>query len=204
MGNNGLPGGCSAPGWSSCSKNVKIGVKIDNPELPEKIKFTTKHTALPKSGKGKPILFKEELLVDPQFTIIAASEDNEVIKELATAIKNHTPKFAPFLGAAFCLARLEFVAEGSSSKIVPVSETFTTKYAVSFMPDSFRPHIGAKAIVEGHNLYQVDGDRLVPKYNSLVMPVNGVIEVDRFSPPGPLSGDFIKLSSDDEEIVNVF
>ncbi|MEM4115078.1 MAG: CRISPR-associated protein Cas5 [Saccharolobus sp.] len=90
-------------------KEIKIGIDIE--QIPQKTIYYTNHVSF-KKVKHKP--FKVELLVKPKYKIYLYSE-TDVAREIVKAIPNKGNEydipekpsyFTPFLGNAYCLARL--------------------------------------------------------------------------------------------------
>jgi len=82
---------------------TKIGIKVKNE--PDKISFFTNHRSL-KEPKIKPV--KSEVLWNPKYTIYV--QTNETLYErLKSALENNEFKYSPFLGHAYCPARISNV-----------------------------------------------------------------------------------------------
>jgi len=86
--------------YLSLLRHSAIGINVRS--TPQKVTFFTNHRSL-KEGKTKP--FKTELLVLPKYTIFVSSEDR-IAQKLLAALENHSFKYCPTLGHAYCLARI--------------------------------------------------------------------------------------------------
>ena len=131
-------------------KNTKIGIQFKS-ENPKKVTFFTNHRSLEKP-KTKP--FKTELLENPQYIIYVITDD-ENHKKLSNAIKNNKFMFSPYLGHAYCQAKIsdfkeigaeEINPEGEKTQCVVLdeSETYNSDFKLSLRP------IKGSVIIERH------------------------------------------------------
>jgi CRISPR-associated protein Cas5h len=82
-------------------KSVKIGIRVLNKDI-SKINVFTNNISLKNAG-GKP--FKKELLVNPNYEIFILAK-SEIVDNIRNHISKSEYKYMPFLGNAYCLAKL--------------------------------------------------------------------------------------------------
>lgn len=82
-------------------QKTNIGIQLCN--NPKKITLYTNHVSI-KESKTKP--FKTELLESPEY-VIYVQTSNEIMANLVKAISEKQFVFSPYLGHAYCPARLE-------------------------------------------------------------------------------------------------
>lgn len=79
---------------------IKIGIQLCN--NPNKITFFTNHRSL-KQPKTKPV--KKEILESPKYIFYVKSTD-DILDSIISCIKNHNYEFSPYLGHAYCIAKI--------------------------------------------------------------------------------------------------
>lgn len=120
-------------------KKTQIGLELESD--PRKISFFTNHRSL-KEPKTKP--FKTEVLVSPSYRIYVKTDDS-TRDVLYTALKENDFKYPPYLGHAYCPARVsdtklqEITAFTgykfeTSSVILDESGTYNTRFSVTAEP----------------------------------------------------------------------
>lgn len=82
-------------------RKIQVGVQLLSE--PKKITYYTNHRSL-KQSKTKP--FKKEVLQHPNYRIFLASEQKELIEDIFYRITNNNFEFMPYLGHAYCPARI--------------------------------------------------------------------------------------------------
>lgn len=98
---------------------IKVGIKLCN--NPKKIIYFTNHRSL-KSPKTKPV--KKEILENPKYTIYLQAEDN-ILDKITAAIKNNKYEFTPYLGHAYCIARISNLQQYVGKLLANVSNRIT-------------------------------------------------------------------------------
>ncbi len=81
-------------------KNVNIGLQFESE--PKKTTFFTNHRSL-KEAKTKP--FKTELVINPTYMIYVDTND-EIRKKISETVTKNEFAYMPYLGHAYCLARI--------------------------------------------------------------------------------------------------
>lgn len=99
---------------------ISIGLQVQN--NPRKITYFTNHRSL-KEPKTKPV--KKELLENPQYMVYVQSSDNKILDRIYDVIKGKKYHFSPYLGHAYCHAKLEnpLFCEGEKVKEITGEET---------------------------------------------------------------------------------
>ncbi len=82
-------------------KNIKIGIKVLNNDILKTTLFTNNVSL--KENKTKP--FKKELLTNPKYNIFIFGE-KEILNNIYKKISNSEFKYTPFLGNAYCIAKI--------------------------------------------------------------------------------------------------
>lgn len=128
------------PAYLGLYKKTFIGIELLSD--PKKTLFFTNHRSL-KESKTKP--FKTEVLVSPSYRFYIRS-DEEVQKRLFAALKDNDFKYAPYLGHAYCPARISNAAAQqmdslaglkkfvTSSVLLDESESYNAKFSVKAEP----------------------------------------------------------------------
>lgn len=132
---------------------VRIGLEVQN--NPRKITYFTNHRSL-KEDKTKPV--KKEVLEHPKYVVYVKSTE-DVMARLDNAIRTGKYHFTPYLGHAYCLAkiteptfhdakRMEMIT-GEETCCVVLDETET--YNENFVIDmSVKRDDGGIIIIERH------------------------------------------------------
>ena len=94
---------------------LKIGICLEN--NPRKITYFTNHRSL-KASKTKPV--KKEILVEPKYTIFVASSD-EMLDQISDVIKHNRYQFSPYLGHAYCPAKITDLQEHEGKQVERLS-----------------------------------------------------------------------------------
>ena len=90
---------------------VRIGIRLDN--NPRKIIYFTNHRSL-KAPKTKPV--KKEILESPKYTIYVVAPD-DILDKIHNTIKNNSYVFSPYLGHAYCPAKISDLQMYDGSKV---------------------------------------------------------------------------------------
>ena len=79
---------------------IRVGLKLCN--NPKKITYFTNHRSL-KQPKTKPV--KKEILENPEYVFYVQAPD-DILDALVSCIKNNNYTFSPYLGHAYCIAKI--------------------------------------------------------------------------------------------------
>ena len=124
---------------------IKVGLKVEN--IPKKIVYFTNHRSFKKPKKYiKPV--KKEILKNPEYKIYVCA-DEEIVIKLEKIIKTHTYKFSPYLGHAYCMAKINdksvkfydvekienVLDEKTDCVVLDESETYKENFKLSLNPD---------------------------------------------------------------------
>lgn len=122
--------------------NILVGLKLEN--NPRKIMYFTNHRSL-KKAITKPV--KKEILESPRYRIYVKSTD-DIIDRLKDTITNNTYVFSPYLGHAYCPAKIIDLKEHDAKKIDQASgkitdcvildeaENYNTNFKIFVRPES--------------------------------------------------------------------
>lgn len=133
-------------------KNVKIGLRFESE--PKKTVFFTNHRSL-KEAKTKP--FKTELVENPVYTIFVDVE-NEIYEKISNALVKNEFVYPPYLGHAYCLAKISNFKQIPVKKIEDVQGCETQSVILDESKEyeqitDFKPEVSTgtiNAIVERH------------------------------------------------------
>lgn len=169
-------------------KKTKIGMELESD--PRKISFFTNHRSL-KEPKTKP--FKTEVLVSPSYRIYVKTDDS-IMDTLYAALKENDFKYPPYLGHAYCPARISdakmqeiAVFDGrkfeTSSIILDESETYNTRFSVTAEPVNDNSRI----IIERHLHHFFENEKLERRVLRHWIPARGSAYEVRISEKPKLS-----------------
>ena len=103
---------------------IRIGIKLVN--NPRKIIYYTNHRSLKppvkKSSKTKPV--KKEILQSPEYIIYVKASD-DILTELQKVIKSKQFCFSPYLGHAYCPAKISNLRLHNAIKITDIQSMYT-------------------------------------------------------------------------------
>lgn len=140
-----------SPDYIELFKKTLIGLELESD--PRKISFFTNHRSL-KEPKTKP--FKTEVLTLPSYRFYVKTDD-ATRDALYTALKDNDFKYTPYLGHAYCPARISdmkiqemsvFVGYKfeTSSVVLDESETYNMGFTVKAQPVDY----DSRMIIERH------------------------------------------------------
>lgn len=155
-------------------KKTEIGLELESD--PRKISFFTNHRSL-KEPKTKP--FKTEVLVSPSYRIYVKTDDS-LSDALYAALKENDFKYPPYLGHAYCPARisdmkLQEIAAftghkfETSSVILDESETYNTRFSVTAEP----LNDDSRIIIERHLHHFFENEQLERRVLRHWIPARG-------------------------------
>ena len=98
---------------------IKVGIKLCN--NPKKIIYFTNYRSL-KAPKTKPV--KKEILENPEYVIYLQAED-AILEKVEAAIKNNKYEFTPYLGHAYCIARISNLQKYVGKLLTNISDSVT-------------------------------------------------------------------------------
>ena len=139
---------------------IKIGIKLCN--NPKKIIYFTNHRSL-KSPKTKPV--KKEILESPKYVIYVQAED-DILDKITTAIENNRYEFTPYLGHAYCIARISNLEEYVGKLMTNVSNHETNCVVLDESESNnntrfdikIKPQVNSKIIIERHLHHYFEND----------------------------------------------
>jgi len=119
---------------------TRIGIELLSE--PSKFTFFTNHRSL-KEDKTKP--YKTEVLMSPSYTAYVSIEDEQTSRSFLDALENNSFVYPPYLGHAYCPARISDVVSHSgeyfdglsyltSSVILDESETYNNSFKMEIEP----------------------------------------------------------------------
>ena len=182
---------------------AKIGIKVKSE--PDKISFFTNHRSL-KEPKMKPV--KSEVLLKPKYTIyIQTNEDN--YEKLKQALSNNEFKYSPFLGHAYCPARISGANTHTAKEVslrnitvgtVVLDESIETFGRTSSLKNLELEKGNVRLIVERHLHNFVKGNELKKTVLRHWIPLQDGKIVFDYEPKLKIT-NFLELSSKPEEII---
>ncbi len=154
-------------------KKTNIGIQLCN--YPKKIILYTNHVSMKKSIT-KPV--KSELLESPQYVIYVQTSD-EINEDLTERIRKNKFVFSPYLGHAYCPAKINFLNHNQAEKIDPINmKTNCVILDESDMGENNASiRVGdsgenPKIIIERHLHHFFDEDKFVRRVLKHWIPVN--------------------------------
>jgi CRISPR-associated protein Cas5h len=185
----------------------KINVGIELCSEPKKITYYTNHRSL-KESKTKP--FKKEILQFPRYRIYLNSNSENLINEIYDRIKSNKYEYYPYLGHAYCPARLRnpimyYKSEECSGEFDEETEieTPTTildeseNYSNDFEVLKVDPIVEDSSImVERHLHHFYHDDRFQKRVLKFWIPVNSAYSF--VITKKPVLSKYIKLENDSE------
>jgi len=186
---------------------TRIGIRFNS--TPRKITFFTNHRSLKKIGV-KP--FKMELLCKPNYTFFVETGD-DFAKRLWDALKNRRYTYTPYLGHAYCLARISEPHLTNAKEVDPEkkvvstvvldekSETFATEPAVSLHPDADN----SRLVIERHLYHYVEKGEIKRIVLRHLIPIEGSkFEINKIQKERRFT-KFVKIEGmSDEEAICLF
>lgn len=157
-------------------KITKIGIRVNSNS--RKISFFTNHRSLKKPGV-KP--FKTELLLEPKYTFFIQTSDEDLEKKIYNAIKTKNYYYSPFLGHAYCLARISNLKIESADKIEPKDKLISTivldetnenetnsEFELQLVPVEEKYNL----IIERHLYHYIDNEKLERRVFRYWIPIS--------------------------------
>ena len=154
--------------------------------IPKKTVFFTNHRSL-KEPKTKP--FKTELVELPKYTVYVETSDY-YFEELTNSIQDNNFRYTPYLGHAYCPAKINNLCvydsadiiddpEGklTSSIILDESETYKMDFPLRLNPVD----IDSKIIIERHLHHFLVKNSLEARVLKHWIPVNSTFMIERLS-----------------------
>lgn len=120
-------------------RKTQIGIELLSE--PNKFTFFTNHRSL-KEDKTKP--YKTEVLVSPSYSVYVRIEDEQTLGLLFNALRNNSFVYPPYLGHAYCPAKvsdavmhdaeiIDGLSYVTSSVVLDESETYSNKFKIEEM-----------------------------------------------------------------------
>lgn len=103
-------------GFKDLYKKTLVGIEVLSEIPPERVSFVTNHRSLKKSKKSVTKPFRAEFLREPRFRIYYATND-EYAEKIQDAMMKNSFFYTPYLGHAFCLARISNFRESDSKDL---------------------------------------------------------------------------------------
>ena len=123
------------------TEKVKVGIILLKP-----VRYfrSTLNFLSTKDGKfyyHTKIQIPHEFIKDPEYRIIFAHEDKEILDELAARLQDNNPVFTPYLGTSSCIADTRFVLKDTLREYQSKEEDLLNLHSV--VPLSSHPSIKA-------------------------------------------------------------
>lgn len=174
-------------------KKTRIGIKIETPN-PKKVVIFTNHRSL-KEAKTKP--FKTELFENPSYRIFVHTEEPYFAK-LENALKKNQFKYSPYLGHAYCPAKVsEALVENAETVepedhltecvVIDESETYDLKFHITLTKIE-----NSSLIIERHLHHFFDGENFDKRVLKHWIPINQAkYKIEEYS--GTSLSKFVKI-----------
>lgn len=144
---------------------------------PDKFTFFTNHRSL-KEDKTKP--YKTEVLISPHYNVYVGIEESRTLESLFDSLKNNSFVYPPYLGHAYCPAKISDVSiqeaeriDGlsyvSSSVILDESENYSNKFRIS---DVEARSQGSHLVIERHLHHFFEQDKFERRVLKHWIPIN--------------------------------
>lgn len=153
--------------YPSRLENVKIGVRMEG-KL-RKVRTTINFVDTKEDKMIQRTQMLHELISDPEYTIALFSEDEHILEDMYSTIRERKPYYTPYLGTAQHIARIHDPKIEEQNRV----EKTETKF-VAPVDAVTGTETGKKYIVE-RQAYHIDAERKAKKYVDVAIPIGGPI-----------------------------
>ncbi|MEM3264887.1 MAG: CRISPR-associated protein Cas5 [Thermoplasmata archaeon] len=171
-------------------KSIKVGMRVLSKNI-QKIDVVTNHITLINNTKGggvKP--FKVELLVKPHYQIFVYGDKN-LLSKVKANIEDGNYKYTPFLGNAYCLAKLyNPTILNQVAEVEDPNGKITSSVIVGADLTLQQKGQEGQVIVENH-LHFIPPDKR--ETFDFWIPVNGKFAIDDYKQDQNLGCKFVEL-----------
>lgn len=181
-------------------KSIKIGIRVLNKDI-SKINLFTNNISLKKAG-GKP--FKKELLVNPNYEIFILAETS-LLEEIKNHISKAEYKYTPFLGNAYCLAKLNNARLLRFNYVITPAGKVTSTVIIGRGNFILRPisQSNSNTVAIENHLHFTPPDRR-ETVNFWIPLGNNKIKIDSYTADGTTGFKFLELKNAREEVICVY
>ena len=181
-------------------RKTQIGIELLSE--PNKFTFFTNHRSL-KEDKTKP--YKTEVLVSPSYNVYVRIEDEQTSGLFFNALRNNTFAYPPYLGHAYCPAKVSDVAmheaelfDGlsyvTSSVVLDESETYSSKFKIVDIEAKSKQQ--SRLVIERHLHHFFEDDKFEKRVLKHWIPV-GALPYEVFMSERPKLSRATKLDDKD-------
>ncbi len=150
---------------------LKIGIKLHGKLRKVRTTINLMDTKENKMIQRTQMLY--EFISDPEYTIAVYSEDDKLIQELFSRIKERRPYYTPYLGTAQHIARIYDPKITEQNVVEKVETTYATP------ADAIVGVKQGRTYIVERQAYHIDAERKATKYVDVAIPINGPITVTK-------------------------